>query len=343
MRVYVFQSPEQLEDFAARWRQFEVSAAAEFFQTWAWVGSILNCLRGTLAVKGVLVEARAQPVLMCLFYADAEEREWSALEPGTSETFALCSEYNLPLLAAGLTEDESRAFVLAMVGAFPPSAVLRFGAVPTAWGELLRACGTRVEVWRSRIAPVLDFGKGQANPPSARGETARRLRLSVRLYSPVAVEHASSAADRTAMLAELIELHGRYWRSRGKLGVFHEQSMRGFHTHLVSRDEADKSIALFRVRAGLQTIAILYGFRHRNRFYAYQSGFHYDHDNRKRPGLLAHTLFASYLAEVGAASYNLLAGDFRYKRSLTNSHEQLDWLRVHCDSAFAHAIQGGES
>ena len=296
-----------------------------------------------MAVKGVLVEVRAQPGLMCLFYADAEGREWSALEPGASETFALCSEYNLPLLAAGLTEDESRAVVLGMVGAFPPSAVLRFGAVPTTWGELLRACGSRVEVWCSRMAPVLELGEGQANPPSAHGETARRLRQSVRLYSPLAVEHANSVADRAAMLTELIELHSRYWRSNGKLGVFHEQSMRGFYAHLVSRDEADESIALFRVRAGLQTIAILYGFRHRSRFYAYQSGIHYDDDNRKRPGLLAHTLFANYLAEVGAASYNLLAGDFRYKRSLTNSHAQLDWLRVHCDGAFAHINQGGES
>ena len=65
---------------------------------------------------------------------------------------------------------------------------------------------------------------------------------------------------------------------------------------------------------------------HRGRVYAYQSGFRYSQDNRLKPGLVSHLEAIELNRRLGHEAYDFLAGDARYKRSLSNKSNELLWL-----------------
>jgi CelD/BcsL family acetyltransferase involved in cellulose biosynthesis len=72
----------------------------------------------------------------------------------------------------------------------------------------------------------------------------------------------------------------------------------------------------------------LYQFRHKGHVYSYQSGFHYERDNRLKPGLVSHRLAIEHSLSAGDAVYDFLGGDDRYKRSLATHGGQLFWLTL---------------
>jgi CelD/BcsL family acetyltransferase involved in cellulose biosynthesis len=328
MKTFIFESPSEIEVFSQQWRKFESKTAGQFFQTWLWVGSVFEYWNNTTTVRGILVENLGQPIIMCLLYSDRSGREWSITEPASRDAFALGSEYNAPLIAPGLSFDELKAAISALTHSFDPLAILRFNAVPTAWSNLFLAMGYRVDVWRRRLAPIQTVGTSPARTTNSDGEWVRRMRRCTELYAPVSTELAVSPKEKLAMFEDLVALHGHYWRGRGKTGVFCDEEVIRFHKKILLHETGMSGPVLFRLRSGHKTIAILYNFRHQDCFYAYQSGIMYDEDNRKRPGLLAHTLFLNYILSAGGKQYNMLAGDPEYKRVLTNTHEQLEWLTV---------------
>ena len=72
----------------------------------------------------------------------------------------------------------------------------------------------------------------------------------------------------------------------------------------------------------------LYNFAHRGRVYCYQSGFERYTDNRIKPGLLTHHLAIAKSRADGQRYYDFMAGDMRYKRSLSNRHVEMIWILV---------------
>ena len=67
---------------------------------------------------------------------------------------------------------------------------------------------------------------------------------------------------------------------------------------------------------------------HRGRVYCYQSGFAPYDDNRIKPGLLSHHLAIVMNRAAGQDCYDFMAGDMRYKRSLSNREGEMIWVRV---------------
>jgi len=84
-----------------------------------------------------------------------------------------------------------------------------------------------------------------------------------------------------------------------------------------------------RIGAGDAAIGYLYNFRFRNRVLAYQSGFDYRAAGpQQKPGLTAHHLAIEMYAAQGIESYDFLAGEDRYKLSLSTGATELHWLEV---------------
>jgi CelD/BcsL family acetyltransferase involved in cellulose biosynthesis len=76
------------------------------------------------------------------------------------------------------------------------------------------------------------------------------------------------------------------------------------------------------------TIGCLYNFLFRGRVYAYQSGLAYSPDNRLKPGLVSHDEAMELNRKAGARVYDFLAGEARYKASLSTGVAQLSWVVV---------------
>ena len=82
---------------------------------------------------------------------------------------------------------------------------------------------------------------------------------------------------------------------------------------------------------GATIVGFLYNIRRGQWFYSYQSGFNYEADRKLKPGLVSHCLAMQRYLDRGASAYDFLAGDSRYKLSLSNSQHQLCWVVVHKD------------
>lgn len=175
---------------------------------------------------------------------------------------------------------------------------------------------------------------------STRTSIRRTAREYGRRYGEVHIERAQGTTQQQAAMDELRDLHGRHWRSRGVSSAFLDKTANQFHQMLMQSADSDHDPArdaehtlrvdLLRLRAGSQTLGVLYFLLYGQRCNLYQCGLHYDEiDTKLAPGLLAHALAIEHYLERGFGEYDFLAGEersVRYKRSLGAHHRPLVWM-----------------
>jgi hypothetical protein len=74
------------------------------------------------------------------------------------------------------------------------------------------------------------------------------------------------------------------------------------------------------------TFAYLYNFVSGDRVHFYLSGVNYGVSHAIRPGMLAHWMAIEKNLSEGKSLYDFLAGDARYKRSLSTGEDRTLWL-----------------
>lgn len=159
----------------------------------------------------------------------------------------------------------------------------------------------------------------------------QQLRKSFRFYEQrgqLNVEIACGPEEAIARLDELAELHQETWRGRGEPGVFSSRRFNDFHRRLIA--SFPKNVQLLRVKAGDWTIGLLYSLVSGNALYTYQSGFRYEEgNNNARPGLVVTALAIEHcLSRTTLGYFDLMAGEGRYKQSLSTVQRQLGWYAV---------------
>ena len=127
---------------------------------------------------------------------------------------------------------------------------------------------------------------------------------------------AATLNQALGWLEELGLLHQVYWVARGEAGGFANPYFVEFLRHMLRTCLAKGTVELFRVSAADQAIGYVYNFVYRGQVYAYLTGILYEDDAKLKPGLVNHVLaIEAHLAE-GAAIYDFMAGDNRYKANL---------------------------
>ena len=139
----------------------------------------------------------------------------------------------------------------------------------------------------------------------------------------VTVREASTAAEALSFLEKLKELHQKQWTARGAPGAFSGSFFNRFHRQLIEERFAMGEVQLLELGNAKKTIGYLYNFIHCNRVYYYQSGFCYETNNVARPGIVCHFLAIEHNLALGRDTYNFLAGETQYKRSLSTDDEKL--------------------
>jgi CelD/BcsL family acetyltransferase involved in cellulose biosynthesis len=85
------------------------------------------------------------------------------------------------------------------------------------------------------------------------------------------------------------------------------------------------------VKAGDETVGLLYCFLHDGWVYHYQSGFCYSLDRRRSPGLLTlYCVIDACLMREEIKGFDFMGGNTEYKRSLTrdSDYKSLRWLVI---------------
>jgi CelD/BcsL family acetyltransferase involved in cellulose biosynthesis len=254
------------------------------------------------------------------------------------------SEFNHALYVAGY--EEAIAASLAQTLAKLPWARLEF------WGfednvfsrSLLQKLPNNMRQTRAQPSHYLDFEsfRGQEYEATLSSSTRSQIRRSRRLYEQafgtLEIEFARSCDEALAFLEQMGALHNAVWRSRVKEASFESQDFISFHRLVVKRLWARQAVDLFRVRAKDRVIGLLFTFKHGRKVYCYQSGFAQETDKRLKPGLLTHARAIIEYGRLGFQEYDLLAGDARYKRSLTNSYRTLYWNTTYRNSLCGRSL-----
>jgi CelD/BcsL family acetyltransferase involved in cellulose biosynthesis len=317
----------------AKWRDLEARSDCSFFQSWTWTG----CLVDERFPNPVLVEARESGRTVALALFNRRGRTLHLGESGDPGLDSIYIEFN-GVLAETNREAALTALCLRAArensGAWPPIARPRLvlGGV-TALTEAVATEAGSVRRNRSLSAPFVGLARQETRFLDTRSaNTRQQLRRSDRAYAAIggiAIEPAETLTRANEFLDGLMALHQASWMARGKPGVFANSFFTRFHRALIARGLPRGEIDLLRITAGLQAIGFLYNFRYRDRSLAYQSGFDYVGAGRQgKPGLTCHHAAIRLASRSGAVRYDFLAGDDRYKRSLSDGAETLHWIEV---------------
>ena len=144
----------------------------------------------------------------------------------------------------------------------------------------------------------------------------------------VSLDAARSEDERREAMRILIGLHQARWRERGKSEAFDSDAMISFHDEVSALALRRGWLRLFVLRLDGRPAAALYGFRYRDVFYFYQSGF--DPALAKESvGLVTMGLSIESSFAEGVAEFDLLHGDESYKFHWANSARELSRIELY--------------
>jgi len=314
------------------WRELDGSASS-FFVSWGWMESWLACLPRAHQPRLAVFRDDGRPVAACFLgrrrvqrLGVVSSRALFLNATGDERLDELCIEHNGLLgreLGVGalvdlLPDDWDELFL-------PGLAAGAFGGLAE---NVIR--GVRVRIERTVPVHLVDLARvrEQGYLELLTGQTRAQIRRARREVGALDLEIAEDEATARSIYRELVELHQRHWRARGEQGAWADPWFDRFHRHLIAKRFAHGEIQLVRVHAGDRTLGCLYNFVHRGRVLQYQSGFAAYDNKHIKPGFLAHAAAIEQVAADGHAVYDFLAGDRRYKRSLSTDASSLVWARL---------------
>jgi CelD/BcsL family acetyltransferase involved in cellulose biosynthesis len=311
-----------------KWRDLEARSNASFFQSWTWTG----CLAERRFPDPVLLEACENGRTVALALFNRLGRTLHLGESGHGQLDDVFIEFNGVLTEAGREAQLTPACLHAARNLPFGRRRLVLSGVNSATLAAAEQSGS-VRRTRDRPAYFVDLTAGRDSFLQRRSaNTRQQLRRSDRDYAKagdITIERAESLAQAYKFLDALAVLHQATWAARRRPGAFANPCFTDFHRTLIARGLGRGEIDLLRIAAGAQTIGYLYNFRYRGHSLAYQSGFDRANAGRHgKPGMTCHHQAIRFAAQWGAAQYDFLAGDDRYKRSLADRAEILHWIEV---------------
>ncbi len=318
-----------LDRLGTTWRGIESAAGASPFQRWSWVG----CRAAERYSQPLLVQAHRGGELVGLaLFNRCRGRLWLH-ESGDPALDSIYVEHNGPLALPGPHRTAVLAGLLRCALGDPLG---RLGGIMLSGvdGDVLQAARNAGAATsnRTRAAPIVDLGAipaGTDYPAVLSRNTRQQLRRSGRAYGDVRLDRAATPAQALEYLDALAVLHTATWQARGKPGAFARPEFLAFHRGLAAHGTPAGEVDLLRITAGAQVVGYLYNLRACGRVCSYQGGFDYaGAPPHGKPGLLCHHLAIEAARARGDTAYDFLAGDGRYKDSLSNAQGTLHWLRL---------------
>jgi CelD/BcsL family acetyltransferase involved in cellulose biosynthesis len=333
---------DSIDVLEREWRVIERSDHISFFQSWEWIGSLLDTLPDSLRPLVVRVTSAERLVALGLLARGRAHRRGVIRsrtlhlnETGVPEYDGITLEHNGLLTEPGFEESALHAVIEYLSRRNDWDELYVGGLVPghhALWARAASACALwSVMRWdkpHHRIDLNAIRTAGATYLDGLGSNTRYQIRRARKLYGArgtLALRHASSLAEATAWLDQLVALHQAYWRAKGEPGAFASAQARAFHAALLKKAWPRGAVDIVRVTVGEDSLGYLYNFRKGGTLYNYQSGFVYEQDAKLKPGLVCHALAAEDALASGLGDYDLLAGGGHYKQSLANASGTMVW------------------
>lgn len=326
MQCQVTAEPVQSFDaLGTTWCALEREVLPGVFRSWTWVG----CLAQERYSDPVLLRAERDGRLVGLALYNRRGRRLHLAESGEAERDRPFVEHNGPLAL----DPEAEAALLRTAWDLGGVDRLVLGGVAP---ELPAAAGGVPLMWQERSAPWLDLdalrAAGGDYLASLGAGTRQQIRRSGRFYAAGGALHLARCDDPATLDAwfpDLVALHGATWARRGQVGAFATPFLERFHRTFMERALARGQLDLLRVLGGWGVVGFLYNLRANGCVHAYQSALADPTGQpHAKPGLTCHALAVADALARGDHTYDFLAGDQRYKRSLANREATLVWAEL---------------
>ena len=166
--------------------------------------------------------------------------------------------------------------------------------------------------------------------------TRSQLARSRRLLQPMIADFKvrDSIVGKQACFEQIASQHRKQWRSSEWGSGFDNPAFVSFHQALFSKPQIE--IAELSLKTGEK--AFLYNFIYGNKVYFYLSCVPKLQDNKIKLGLVLHLMAMEHYQSLGLLYYDFLAGDARYKRSLSDVEYELESFEISRKTALNQAI-----
>ncbi|WP_440903459.1 GNAT family N-acetyltransferase [Catenovulum sp. SX2] len=149
----------------------------------------------------------------------------------------------------------------------------------------------------------------------SRNSRSQLKRAINKLATPVSLQCAQNTTQALQMFDWASTHHKKRWHDSGFLNSHFVE----FHKSLICAGVDNNQVALLQVSIGEQVAAVYYYFLQDKRVYFYLGSVNYqDFDDKHKVGLLSHCYAISHFAGLGYELYDFLAGEARYKASLSD-------------------------
>jgi CelD/BcsL family acetyltransferase involved in cellulose biosynthesis len=205
--------------------------------------------------------------------------------------------------------------------------------------------------WQATLAtqeycPVVRLDRGEIADliPAHQWSNLRYYRKCAEKFGPVKI-HCATASTLGECLDDFFRLHAARWRQAGQDGVLRDPAIERFHREAAPGLLRAGLLRLFILRIAAQSVAALYAFFHRRRFYYYLGGYDPAFSLVSPGTLLIGHAIEQAICE-GAQEFDFLRGQESYKYLWGASNRALYrrsfWPRTaFAEQAFGHGRKQG--
>ncbi|MEP7702688.1 GNAT family N-acetyltransferase [Paraglaciecola sp. 25GB23A] len=160
---------------------------------------------------------------------------------------------------------------------------------------------------------------------NSRSQILRSKRL-LENQGQLELKQANDIKEKQHFLSEIAEIHIDKWSNTRFGSGFNNPVFNKFHRKIILEDESQKYSKLYGLFLNNEALGYIYILAEETSWNFYLSAIKPHSDNRIKVGLVIHTLVIEEAIASGALQYRFLAGDARYKKSLSNTEEYLQKL-----------------
>ena len=320
-----------LDTLAADWLTLEKQGNRSFFLTWAWIGNWLKTFTG----KYYLLKATSDKQTVGLSIIVKTKRkvfgfipveQWWLNRTG-EQCFDQCWIEENDFLLAEAKQEQIRAALLAFIKADNSWHELNVGMASRSTLDSFSVVSAKHRVLLDDIGYAVNYADFNDSADDSYQQhvlsrnTRQKLRQSEKLLKQagqLSFKVFSTNDEKKQHLSQIAQLHIQRWQNTATPSGFVNQYFQQMLEKVIAQAEAE-FLCLF---LNDKPVAYLVNFIYQEKVYFYLSALAELSNNKIKLGMLLQQKAIEHYQALGLKQYDFLAGDARYKKSLTNHQYQ---------------------
>jgi hypothetical protein len=310
-----------------KWENLELTANNSFFISWVWISSWLKLIDKSMFLVEAIYENKI--VGLAFFVENTRHvfgiipvKQWLLHRTGEEKSDQIWIEYNDFLLDSSVSEKTRVEMTKAISNYNPKIKEFVIGLSSTkiinyiapyfsSKRELLTSCGYLIN-----FAHCSESYEKQVLSKNARSQINRSIKL---LNAEGKLEHSviTDIAQIEVLMPQVAALHIARWQSEPEGSGFNNQFFNTFHQQMLLSD-TKQNVQLSVLTLNGTHIGFLMCFVYKNNVSFYLSALTASTNSKIKIGLTLHYKTILHYQTLGIEKYDFLAGDARYKSSLSN-------------------------